>query len=260
MLIYPEINPVAIAIGPIKIHWYGIMYLLGFLGGWTLATYRSKRANSGWHKTQIDDLLFYIVLGIILGGRIGYMLFYHPTILLENPLKLLMIWQGGMSFHGGLIGVLIAMALYAKKINKTFFMVTDFIAPFVPIGLFTGRIGNFINGELWGHPTDLPWAMVFPHVDNLPRHPSQLYEALLEGLVLFIILWIYSRKPRPRMAVSGLFLLGYGCFRFAVEWARQPDSHLGYLAFNWLTMGQALSLPMIVIGIILLGLAYIRKQ
>jgi phosphatidylglycerol:prolipoprotein diacylglycerol transferase len=256
MLMYPSIDPVALKIGPLQVHWYGLMYLIGFLGAWWLGRVRAVRPGSGFTALQISDVLFYGAMGVVLGGRIGYVLFYDLPNFLHDPVLLFKIWQGGMSFHGGMLGVFIAMWLYGRQIHKGFFTVTDFIAPLVPVGLCAGRIGNFINGELWGRPTDLPWGMVFPYVDNLPRHPSMLYEALLEGPVLFTLLWLYSNRPRPTMAVSGLFLIGYGCFRFLVEFVRQPDVQLGYLAFGWLTMGQVLSTPMIIIGIVLMVMAY----
>jgi phosphatidylglycerol:prolipoprotein diacylglycerol transferase len=259
MLSYPNIDPVALSLGPLAIHWYGLMYLIGFVGGWWLGVVRARQPDSGWKTGEIGDLLFYIALGVIIGGRIGYVLFYNFGLFAQDPLLLLRIWQGGMSFHGGLLGVLFAMWLYGRKTGRSFFQVTDFMAPFVPIGLGAGRIGNFINGELWGSPTDLPWGMVFPFVDQQARHPSMLYEALLEGLVLFLLLWIYSSKPRPTRAVSGMFLLGYGVFRFAVEFVREPDAHIGYIAMQWLTMGHLLSAPMILFGVLLLALAY-RKR
>ena len=261
MLVHPDFDPIAFSLGPLQVRWYGLMYLFGFAAGWALGRYRANRPNSGWTTAQIDDLVFYIALGVILGGRIGYILFYNFDAFLSDPLMLLKIWQGGMSFHGGLLGVLIAMALFARKTGRTFFQVTDFIAPLVPPGLFFGRIGNFINGELWGRVTDSPWGMVFHTLGagDLPRHPSQLYQAALEGLALFILLWLYSSKPRPTMAVSGLFLIGYGVFRFIVAFARQPDAHLGFLAFGWLTMGQLLSLPMIIFGILFMLLAQRQK-
>ena len=259
MLTYPDIDPVAVSLGPVAIHWYGLMYLIGFVGGWWLGVVSARRPESGWQTSEIGDLLFYVALGVILGGRVGYILFYNFGLFLDDPLMLLRVWQGGMSFHGGLLGVLLAMWLYGRKTGRSFFQVTDFMAPFVPIGLGAGRIGNFINGELWGAPTDLPWGMVFPFVDDQPRHPSMLYEALLEGLVLFVVLWLYSSKPRPTRAVSGMFLLGYGVFRFGVEFVREPDAHIGYLAMQWLTMGHLLSAPMIVFGVLLLALAY-RKR
>ena len=259
MLTYPAIDPVAVHIGPLKIHWYGIMYLIGFSAAWWLGQRRARRPDSGWTHQQISDLIFYGALGAVLGGRIGYVLFYDLPVYLAEPLRIFMVWEGGMSFHGGLIGVLIAMTLYRRHINKTFFEVTDFLAPLVPIGLGAGRLGNFINGELWGKVSDVPWAMVFPTGGPWPRHPSQLYEAGLEGLVLFTILWWYSQKHRPRMAVSGLFLLCYGLFRFAVEFVRQPDAQLGYLALGWVTMGQILSTPLILCGGVLLWWANRKK-
>lgn len=260
MLTYPEISPVAVSLGPVAIHWYGLMYLIGFIAVWWLGRLRARKPDSGWNPDEISDLLFYGALGVILGGRIGYIIFYNFDLFVHDPLMIFRIWQGGMSFHGGLLGVLLAMLLYGRKTGRTFFQVTDYIAPFVPIGLGAGRIGNFINGELWGRPTDLPWGMVFPFVDMQPRHPSMLYEALLEGLVLFVILWVFSSKPRPVRAVSGMFLLGYGVFRFAVEFVRQPDEHLGFIFADWVTMGHLLSAPMIFFGLLLLWLAYRRPS
>lgn len=256
MLTYPEIDPVALELGPLKIHWYGIMYLVGFIGFWWLGLIRAKQPHSPVKPEQIGDMLFYGVLGVILGGRIGYILFYNLPAFLENPPILFQIWSGGMSFHGGLIGVVIAAWLYARRHKIGFIRLCDFIAPMMPIGLGAGRIGNFINGELWGAPTTLPWGMLVPGAGPLPRHPSQLYEAFLEGLVLFVILWIFSRKPRPTGAVCGLFLVAYGAFRMLVEFVRLPDAHIGYLAFGWLTLGQVLTLPMIVIGAAVMILAY----
>ncbi len=257
MLAHPAIDPVAFSIGPLKVHWYGLMYLFGFAAGWILGRYRAARPGYGWRPEQIDDLVFYIAMGVVLGGRSGYVLFYSFAAFLHNPLMLFKVWEGGMSFHGGLLGVLVAMWLYGRKFGKRFFEVTDFIAPLTPPGLLFGRIGNFINGELWGRVSEAPWAMTFgdPHAGGLPRHPSQLYEAFLEGIVLFVILWLYSAKPRPTRAVSGLFLICYGLFRCAIEWFREPDAQLGFIAFNWLTMGQLLSLPMILFGIVLLASA-----
>lgn len=256
MLMYPHLNPIAFSLGPLKVHWYGLMYAVGFLSVWMLATLRSKRSNSTWTSEQVSDLIFYGAMGVIIGGRIGYMLFYDLPHLLEEPLSLFKVWLGGMSFHGGLLGVLCAFWLFARKTKKTFFEVADFIAPLVPVGLATGRIGNFINGELWGRVTDVPWAMIFPRADALPRHPSQLYEFFLEGVILFTVLWIFSNKPKPRMATSGLFLLLYGVFRMILEFFRQPDVPLGFIAFGWLTMGQLLSIPMVILGIWLLWQAY----
>lgn len=259
MLTYPNIDPVALQLGPLSIHWYGLMYLIGFFFAWWLGNRRARRENSGWDEDQVSDLIFYGAMGVILGGRIGYMLFYSGNDILEDPLSLLKLWEGGMSFHGGLLGVMAALWLFARKHHKSFFQVADFTIPLVPIGLGAGRIGNFINGELWGQVSTVPWAMVFPGAGELARHPSQLYQATLEGLVLFLIVWTYSSKPRPLMAVSGLFLLCYGIFRSLVELVRIPDSQLGYLAFEWLTMGQLLSLPMIIGGIVLMILAYKRQ-
>jgi len=260
MLTFPRIDPVAIRIGPVAIHWYGIMYLVGFAAAWWLLRRRSRRrADLQWSGEQVDDLIFYGALGVILGGRLGYMLFYKPAAWLADPAMVLRVWEGGMSFHGGLLGVIIALSWFARRQGKRPFDVLDFVAPVVPIGLGAGRIGNFINGELWGRVTDVPWAMVFPRAGPQPRHPSQLYEFALEGVVLFVVLWWFSARPRPRMAVSGVFLVVYGMFRFVVEFVRMPDAFLGTLAFGWVTMGQVLSLPMIVAGLVMLVLAYRRR-
>jgi len=260
MLVHPDFDPVAFSLGPLQVRWYGLMYLLGFISGWLLGRYRARQPSSVWSVAQVDDIVFYIALGVILGGRIGYILFYGFDAFLHNPLILFRIWEGGMSFHGGFLGVLVAMALFARKHHKPFWVTVDFIAPLIAPGILFGRIGNFINGELWGKVTDAPWGMVFRQAgDGLPHHPSQLYEAALEGVALFFIVWLYSAKPRPTMAVSGVFALSYGIFRFLVELVRQPDAHLGYLAFGWLTMGQVLSLPLILVGVVLLILAYSRK-
>ena len=255
---FPNIDPVAIDLGFLQIRWYGLSYIAGIVGAWALLHYRAKPGRISWTVEQVADLMFYGILGVIIGGRLGSVLFYNLPYYLDHPLDVIKVWQGGMSFHGGLLGVLVACWLYGRKIDKKFFEVTDFLAPVVPVGLFTGRIGNFINAELWGKPADVPWGMVFPGAGALPRHPSQLYEAFLEGLCLFVILWWFSARPRPLMAASGLFLLGYGLFRFAVEFVREPDAHLGYPGFGWLTMGQVLSFPMIVVGIVLFVLAYRR--
>lgn len=260
MLNHPYINPIALKLGPLKIHWYGLMYAIGFIGGWALGVWRASKPNSGWTREQVSDLIFYISLGVVIGGRVGYMLFYDFFNFIHHPLILFKLWEGGMSFHGGFLGVMLATWLYSRKSHRPFFEPMDFAVPLVPIGLGAGRIGNFINGELWGRVTDVPWAMVFPHADSLPRHPTQLYEFLLEGVALFTILWIYSAKPKPRMAVSGLFAILYGVFRFFIEFFRQPDQHLGFIAFDWLTMGQLLSIPVIIFGIVLMTLAYRKKS
>jgi len=257
---YPQINPIAFHLGPLAVHWYGLMYIVGFLGGWSLLAWRIKHSPRGFELEQLSDIFFYGALGIILGGRIGYELFYDFHGLIHHPLGLFAIWRGGMSFHGGLIGVILAMFLYARKINKSLFELTDFIAPIVPIGLGAGRIGNFINGELWGRVTDVPWAMVFPGGGDLPRHPSQLYEFFFEGVVLFLVLWIFSQRERPRGAVSGLFLVCYGLIRFSLEFFREPDFQIGFVAFGWLTKGQLLSLPMILLGVIMLVWAYRKRK
>ncbi|MFT4863635.1 MAG: phosphatidylglycerol:prolipoprotein diacylglycerol transferase [Pseudohongiellaceae bacterium] len=260
MLTFPEFNPVAIAIGPISIHWYGLMYVVAFGGAWALASYRAKQVPQQWSSEQVSDLIFYGALGAVIGGRMGSVLFYNFDRFLSDPIWLLRVWEGGMSFHGGFLGVILATYLYSRSLKKQFWEVMDFAAPVIPFGLGAGRIGNFIGGELWGRPTDLPWGMVFPHVDQLARHPSQLYQFALEGVLLFSILWWYSSKPRPRLAVSGLFAVIYGSQRFLVEFARQPDDHIGFIAFDWLTMGQLLSLPMIVLGLGFIFFAYKYNQ
>lgn len=257
MLKHPQIDPVAISLGPLKIHWYGLTYLMGFAAGWWLGKVRARKSWTPVNEEQVGDLLFYIALGVILGGRFGYVVIYNFDQFLADPLWLLRVWEGGMAFHGGLLGVMLAMWWYGRKIGSGFFRIADFVAPLVPLGLGAGRIGNFINGELWGKPTDVSWGMVFPQApDALARHPSQLYQFALEGVVLFVALWIYSSRPRPTMAVSGLFLILYGLFRIINEFFRQPDAHLGYLAFEWLTMGQLLSLPMVIAGVALMVFAY----
>lgn len=256
MLVHPQFDPVAIHLGPLAVRWYGLMYLVGFLGGLWLGKHRARtRPELGFTACTVDDLLFYVVLGVILGGRLGYVLFYKPAEYFAEPWRILYLWEGGMSFHGGFLGVIFALWLFARRNGLSWLAVTDFIAPLVPIGLGAGRIGNFINGELWGRPTEVPWAMVFPQVDAIPRHPSQLYEFALEGVALFALLWWFSAKPRPRGAVSALFLMGYGLFRFLVEFAREPDAFLGFLALG-LTMGQWLSAPMFLAGVALWLWAY----
>ena len=289
MLVHPQFDPVAVHLGPLAVRWYGLMYLIGFVLFVIFGKIRARQnLLTGWHPRDVDDMLFYGVFGVILGGRLGYILFYKPMYYLAHPLETIAIWQGGMSFHGGFLGVLIALWVYARVRHKRWLDVTDFVAPLIPLGLAFGRLGNFINGELWGRVTDAGarWAVLFPQAADedrtwmvshaqqalarglselyertgmLPRHPSQLYEAGLEGLVLFALLWTYARRKRPLGAVSGLFLIGYGAFRFIVEFAREPDDFLGLLALG-LSMGQWLSLPMIVGGIALMAWAYARAR
>ncbi|UCG71776.1 MAG: prolipoprotein diacylglyceryl transferase [Chromatiales bacterium] len=254
---YSGFDPVAIQLGPLAIRWYGLMYLVGFVGGWWLLRRRALRGRAPVTPAQVDDILFYIALGVILGGRIGYVLFYGWQDLVADPWSLFRIWEGGMSFHGGFLGVLVAVTIFARTHGLRFWTVIDAVAPVVTIGLGAGRLGNFINGELWGRVTDVPWAFI---VAGQPRHPSQLYEAFLEGVVLFVVLWTFSAKPRPTMAVSALFLIGYGTFRTLVEFVRLPDEHIGYLAFGWLTMGHVLTIPMILAGCVLMWLAYRNPQ
>ncbi len=258
MLNAPSINPVAIEFGWLKIHWYGLTFLAAFLMAWWLGVIRARKPQSGWNAPAVSDLITVGALGTVLGGRLGYVLFYKPLYFLSHPIKILYIWDGGMSFHGGMLGVMAAMFWFAQKNQRSWFDVMDFVAPIVPLGLGAGRLGNFINQELWGRVSDVPWAMVFHTGGPLPRHPAQLYEFFLEGVVLFVLLWWYSARPRPAPAVSSLFIIAYGCFRFFIEFFRQPDDHLGYLAFDWLTMGQVLSLPMIIAGIFLFVWAHRR--
>ena len=248
MLVHPNFDPVAFSIGPLSVRWYGLMYLAGFGAGWWLGVRRIKQGLAPVTRTQFDDLLFLTVLGVILGGRLGYVLFYKPLHYATHPLEIFAVWQGGMSFHGGLIGVMLAMTFAAWRHGIDWLRLMDFLAPLVPPGLAAGRLGNFINGELWGRMTDVPWGMVFRNAGDAPRHPSQLYQFALEGVTLFAILWWFSGKPRRRGEVSALFLIGYGVLRFLAEFAREPDAFLGYLALG-LTMGQWLCLPMILGGI-----------
>ena len=256
MLVHPQFSPIALQLGPVAIHWYGLTYLVAFglfiwLGGQRVKL--PQYAQAGWTRRDIEDLLFFGVLGVVIGGRLGYVLFYKPGYYATNPLEIFAVWKGGMAFHGGLLGVLVAMAVFARKRGRNFLEVTDVIAPCVPTGLASGRIGNFINGELWGRAADpsLPWAMVFPQSGTaLPRHPSPLYQFAMEGVLLFVLLWFYSRKPRGLGQVSGLFLVGYGVFRFTAEYFREPDSFLGLLALN-MSMGQWLCVPMVVAGLLL---------
>lgn len=252
MLIHPNFDPVALQLGPVALRWYGLMYLTAF--AIVLILGRSRIRNQPWLSISVrdlDDILFLGVLGVVLGGRLGYILFYKPLEYLHDPIRVFFVWEGGMSFHGGFLGVVLAMVWFARSRGKQWLQVTDFIAPLCPLGLGAGRIGNFINGELWGRPSDVPWAMVFPRVDGLARHPSQLYEFVLEGLVLFAIVWLFSRRWRPLGAVSGVFLVGYGVLRFLVEFTREPDNFLGLLVLN-LSMGQLLSVPMIAAGLALI--------
>ncbi|SIQ57214.1 prolipoprotein diacylglyceryl transferase [Solilutibacter tolerans] len=269
---FHDLDPIAVALGPLKVHWYGLMYLLAFVSAWWLGRSRIRKGRlPGVDDNAFGDLMFYGMLGVVLGGRLGYILFYDFKTYIADPLQMLKVWEGGMSFHGGLIGVLIAVFWWARKHRLHFFDVVDFVAPLIPLGLGFGRLGNWINGELWGKPTDGNWGVIFPGslpaelqhlpanslramaesgvLDQYARHPSQLYQMVWEGIVMFALLWWYSSKPRPRYAVAGMFALLYGAFRFVVEFVRLPDPQLGYLAFGWLTMGQVLSLPLIALGL-----------
>lgn len=253
---FPQFDPVIFNLGPVSLHWYGLMYLIGFVFARWLAVRRTKRVNSGWTVEQVDNLLFNGFMGVFLGGRIGYVLFYQFDYFLQDPLYLFRVWEGGMSFHGGLIGVILSMLITAKLQKRGFWQTADFVAPLIPFGLGMGRIGNFINDELWGRVTDVSWAVLFPSGNYLPRHPSQLYEAVLEGLVLFVILNLYIKKPRSTGAVAGLFLFFYGLFRFIVEFFREPDPQLGLYFGQQISMGQILSMPMIIIGALIVLFAY----
>ena len=256
MLVHPQFDPIALHVGPVAVRWYGLMYLAGFVLFVVLGRWRARQSMyADWKPSDIDDMLFLGVFGVILGGRLGYVLFYKPLYYLAHPLEIFEVWHGGMSFHGGFLGVLLALVFFARRRGRSLLDVTDFVAPLCPLGLAAGRLGNFINAELVGRPTEGPWAMIFPQIDNVPRHPSQLYEFGLEGLLLFALLWLYASRPRPRGAVSGLFLAGYGTFRFIAEFAREPDNFLGFLAMG-LTMGQWLSLPMIVAGFVMMTWGY----
>jgi len=257
VLNYPEIDPVALALGPVRIHWYGLMYVAGFIAAWWLARRRAAMPGSTWKPVDVDDLIFFAAIGVIVGGRLGWTFVYGAENLRDDPLSLFRVWEGGMSFHGGLAGVLIAIALFARRRGRQVADVLDFTAPLPALGLFAGRIGNFINGELWGKPTDVPWGF---RVNGEVLHPSQLYEAALEGLALFALVWWFTSKPRARLAPSGLFLVAYAAFRMLVEFVRVPDAQIGYLAFGWLTMGQLLSLPMLAAGIAMLAWAKSRGE
>jgi phosphatidylglycerol---prolipoprotein diacylglyceryl transferase len=255
MVPYPHINPVLISVGPVAVRWYGLMYVVAFAGAWFLGRRRAARAGSTWKSNDVDDLIFFGAVGAVLGGRIGWALFYGFEDELSDPLRVLRIWEGGMSFHGGLTGAILAMVLFARQQGRSIADVFDFSAALPGVGLFFVRVANFINGELWGKPTSVPWAVVY---EGVPRHPSQLYEATLEGLVLGTALWVFTARPRPRLVPSGLFLLGYGVIRFALEFVRVPDANRGYLLWGWVTEGQLLCLPMVVIGVILLWIGYQR--
>lgn len=274
---FPEFNPIIFSVGPLTLRWYGLMYLLGFLFALWLAIKRANKPNSGWSRVEVENLLYLCFIGVFVGGRVGYVLFYNFSYFLSDPLYLFRVWEGGMSFHGGLLGVITVMLIFAWHSHRSFYQVSDFVAPLVPFGLGLGRLGNFINGELWGRVTNVSWGMRFPTAISadrtyviehpiwaplmeygmLPRHPSQLYQLFFEGIVLFIILNLYIRKPRPLGSVTALFLICYGCFRFLTEYVREPDAQIGLLA-GMLSRGQQLSLPMIMIGIIMIIWAYRR--
>jgi phosphatidylglycerol---prolipoprotein diacylglyceryl transferase len=256
------IGPIAVGninIGPFNVHWYGIMYLLAFASAWLIALYRASKPVALVNKVQVENLITYGAFGVILGGRFGYVVFYNFEQWMRDPLWLFRVWEGGMSFHGGLIGVIVAMIIYSYRINRPFIGMMDFVAPIVPLGLGFGRLGNFIGQELWGRVSDVPWAMVFPKAmdpEGIARHPSQLYQAFFEGLVLFLIVFLFSSKPRPRGAVSGVFLIGYSVFRFGVEFVREPDQGIGFDLMGWMTRGQLLCVPMFLLGCGLLVFAY----
>ncbi len=261
MLVHPEIDPVAIQIGPLAVHWYGLMYLFGFATAWLLAMHRAGKPSCLVQRKQVENLVTYGAFGVIIGARVGYVLFYNFSYWMSDPLYMFRVWEGGMSFHGGLLGVTLAMLIYAQRARISFVRLMDFVAPFIPPGLGFGRLGNFISQELWGRPTDVSWGMVFPRdPEGLARHPSQLYQAVLEGLVLFVVLYWFSRKPRPTGAVCGMFLLLYGLFRSFVEFFREPDAHIQFDFFGWVTRGQLLSLPMILLGAGLITWGYWRER
>jgi phosphatidylglycerol:prolipoprotein diacylglycerol transferase len=281
MIPYPAIDPIIFSVGPLAVRWYGLTYVIGFAAAWWLARRRAARADSTWQPNDVDDLIFYAAIGVILGGRLGWIVFYGGEQVMQDPLTIVRIWEGGMSFHGGLIGVITSVLIFARQRERRFPDVLDFLAPLPGLGIFAGRIGNFINGELWGKQTDAPWGFI---VDPAPLYPvqaaeatrlcqrfgvdpcllhvhaSQLYEGVLEGLLLFAVLWVFTRKQRPRLAPTGLFLIIYGVCRFAVEFVRIPDENRGYLFLDWVTMGQLLSLPMVIIGVLLMAWAYSRQE
>ena len=260
MLHYPQFDPIAFRLGPLAVHWYGLMYLVGFSLAWLLGRWRIKHGKSSLAPRDLEDIIFFGVLGAVLGGRLGYVLFYKPAYYLSHPLEIFYLWEGGMAFHGGLLGVAIALALFARKRSMGFLEVGDNVAPLIPLGLAAGRLGNFINGELWGRPTDLPWGMVFPQAgDGIARHPSQLYQMGLEGLALFVLVWCFAHRPRPAGQVTAVFLMGYGAFRFLAEFTREPDGFLGLLAAG-LSMGQWLSLPMVLAGAVLFVISGKRSR
>ena len=267
MLLHPNFDPVALGIGPfelfgttvgpLNIHWYGLMYVCGFVSAWGLGVWRASRPNALLNRAQIEDLIFFCAIGVVLGGRVGYVFFYNFSQFLDDPIWLIRVWEGGMSFHGGLLGVMTSMAFYARKVNRNYIDVMDFVTPLVPLGLGFGRLGNFIGQELWGRETTVAWGMRFQKdPDFLVRHPSQLYQAFLEGLVLFVILFWFSSKPKPRGATAALMLICYGIFRFIVEFYREPDSHIGFDFFDWMTRGQLLSIPMILVGAVIFAWSY----
>ena len=260
MFIHPEFDPIALSIGPLSIRWYGLMYLFAFVVGGLLASYRARQPNSGWRVEEVSDFVFYCALGVILGGRLGYALFYNFPYYSQHPIEILYVWTGGMSFHGGLIGVIIALTLYARHTKRPILSVMDYFVPLCGLGIAAVRISNFINQELWGRVTDSPFGMIFPLAGSLPRHPSQLYEALFEGIVLFIILWLYTNKKRAAGKPGGLFLILYGIARFSIEFVREPDAHIGFIAFDWMTKGQLLTIPMLVIGLILFSGVFSQKS
>jgi phosphatidylglycerol:prolipoprotein diacylglycerol transferase len=261
MIAYPVIDPVAVELGPLKVHWYGLTYLAGLAFAWWLAMRRSARTDTPIQRGQVDDLIFYAAVGIVAGGRLVYALFYGWDRLASDPTWLFRVWEGGMAFHGGLLGVITAIAVFARRHQIPFGALADFVAPLAPVGLALGRLGNFIGQELWGRPSDVPWAMVFPRDPmGLARHPSQLYQFALEGCLLFVLVFWFSQRPRPRWSVAGVFLLGYGVLRFSAEFFREPDAHIGFDALGWMTRGQLLSLPMILLGLWMFIAAFGRAR